>query len=246
MSSALVERTGHELIAEVFKRDNEGRPRVRTAFLYGPPGTGKTSAAVAYAKTISDHVLKVTMNDGDMAAKHEGFFVPAGDHFEWLDGMIVQAWTYNDGRGCPIVIDEVDHASPEVMSLLLAALDDEKVAQLSLPNRKTVRPGPDFIAIGTSNQTPAALIPALADRFEAKINVAAASKEMIESLHPEIRKVADTIRLAASRDGRGEVTFRDLKHYTDFRNKGYDQVLAAQLAFGHRFADVVTAIRAAA
>lgn len=249
MSTATVDAvsglTGHQLVEQIFQLDREGLPRVRTAILYGRPGTGKTSAAVHFAKRISDHVIKVTLNDGDMAAKYEGHFIPVGNNFEWMNGQLIEAWTYDNGKGCPIVIDEIDHASSEVMSLLLAGLDDPAVAQLSLPGHpEPVKPGPKFVAIASTNQTPKALIDPLADRFEAKILVDHPSQEMLNTLHPEIHPVMEAVQ-AAYASKADPVTFRDFKHYTDFRHKGFSQEIAAQLAFSEKFADILTAIKLA-
>lgn len=243
-SAASVQGLGpHELIEHVFKCDSDGLPIVRTAFLYGRPGTGKTSTAVRFAKSLSNTVFKVTLNDGDMAAKYEGFYVPKGDRFEYMRGVLSNAWTWNNGEGCPIVIDEIDHASSEVMSLLFAFLDDPQVAALTLPDadNATIHPGPKFMAIATSNQGPNALPEPLKDRFEVRIRVDVPSPGMMSSLIPEIRDVADSVIQTFATSGT-TITFRDLKHYSDMRKRGFTREIAAQLCFGDKFADVLTAI----
>ena len=236
--SELEPLSAHELAHTMWTQSN-----ARTFYFYGTKGTGKTSLAVKYGYEVSDHVIKVTLNDGDMAAKYEGFYRPKAGEFEFTRGLMAEAWTFNGGEGCPIVIDEVDHASSEVLSLLYAILDDPKVAQLSLPDNSIIKPGPKFRAFLTSNQPPSAVPEPLADRAEVKIRFIGPSPEMLATLDPDVAKVAAAL-MRTDIEGGASLSFRDLKHFTDFRKSVPDYV-AAQAAFGSKYSDILTAIRAA-
>ena len=147
--------------------------------LYGPPGTGNTYAAATNKVGLNmegnPNVYQITMTEDTASANLEGFYKPSSDGgFEWHDGIAIQAWR----TGGRLVINEIDHASPDAMTFLHAILDDKDIAQLTLnnDNKETVRPEPGFTVIATTNSLPESLPLALKDRFPVKINV--------DTIHP--------------------------------------------------------------
>lgn len=220
------------------------RTDARSFYLEGEKGSGKTSLAIRAAKSVSDHVIKVTLNDGDMAAKYEGFYRPKDNEFEFTRGLFAQAWTWNGGEGCPIVVDEVDHSSPEVLSLLYAFLDDPEVASLTLSDGTFITPGPKFRFFGTSNQPVSALPEPLGDRMEVKIHFDGPSAEMLNSLDEDVRKIARDLMAPTGSNVR-PLSFRDLQHFCNYRRQVGDTI-AAQAAVGPaRYSDLITAVRMA-
>ena len=229
----------HELAREMVVRGG-----ARTGMFWGTKGTGKTSLAIKFAREVSPHVIKVTLNDGDMAAKYEGFYQPDGDRaFKFVRGLFAEAWTW-ENKGCPIIVDEVDRASSEVLSLMYGFLDDPLVAQLTLPDGATITPGPDFRCFMTSNQPPSAIPEPLADRSEFIVQFTRPSPEMIATLHDDVAAVAEYL-MTEHMGGRKPMSFRDLAHFCRFRRKVGDNV-AAQACFGPQWSDVLTVIKGAA
>ena len=96
---------------------------LRRVLLYGPPGTGKTYAALklGLTKGISERlVCTEDLTTGEIT----GTWMPAGEgKWEWREGPAIRAWKNNAGRGGRLVVDEVDRASGDALSTLLAITD---------------------------------------------------------------------------------------------------------------------------
>ena len=162
--------------------------------LYGVPGTGKTHQAVLTNLPINKQVFQTTLTADSSATELVGHYIPDGDGgFEWNDGIGMKAWR----TGGRLVINEIDHAGIDVMSVLYAILDDPSVAKFTLPNqsKETVKPKKGFEVIATMNGVPHDLPEAIADRFSVKINIDTVHPEAIESL-PENLQYAYSKNLA--------------------------------------------------
>lgn len=134
----------------------------RRVLLWGPPGTGKSFAGTnAVNNTAPISRLYLTMDTP--AAEVRGHFLPneAGS-FSWHDGPGIRAWR-SGGR---LVIDEIDAASGDTLTLLMGLLDDEETARLTLPTNETVMPEKGFSCVATTNQKPTIMPEALLDRFD--------------------------------------------------------------------------------
>lgn len=210
---------------------------------YGPPGVGKTHAAVQSAVERDEDFIKITCTDGDMSAEYRGMFIPAkGGSFDFMLGVATKAWVeLNGGQGGLLILDEIDHAPPEVHSLLHAMLDDKAIAKFTLPNGRDIVPGPKFRAVGTMNGVPDDLTPALKDRFTAKIRVDRPPNAAFDLLSPDLREKAEVLVLHP--DPNQRVSFRSLLAYDRHRGMIGDE-LCAQLVFdSERWNEVLTAIR---
>jgi MoxR-like ATPase len=224
----------------------------RRVLLYGPPGTGKTYAAVkantptAYSKSAGkeiDNVYQITMTEDTASANLEGFYRPSSTGaFEWHDGIAIQSWK-NGGR---LIINEIDHASPDAMTFLHAILDDQDIAMLTLNNDKkeTVRPSEGFQVVATTNSPPESLPLALKDRFPVKIHV--------DTIHPDAMKdfptkwhevITDT---SLVEDAEDRVSIRSWREFFDLQEKGFDEQTAATLVFSDKADELLDAITLAA
>jgi hypothetical protein len=206
-------------------------PRV---LLHGPPGTGKTYAATRFGLRPGQTVASCTLTPETPAAELRGFYVPRGNEFVWQDGPATTAWR-GGGR---LVLNEIDRATGDLLSLLLAICDDPLFAQLTLPSNETVRPAPGFTVVATMNSVPDDLDFALLDRFPVRIHIDEVAPGALTSLPPDLRDIAAKSGVLA--DPARRVSFRTWSEYAKLR-ASVGQEIAARAVFGNRTDDIVNA-----
>lgn len=139
--------------------------------LWGPPGTGKSFLGCNVKKE-DLYRLYITMDTP--AAEVRGHYLPNDNGgFTWHDGPGIAAWR-NGGR---LVIDEIDSASGDTLTLLMGLLDDPESAKLTLPTNETIYPKAGFSVVATTNQLPSVIPEALLDRFDVIMHVTKPSPE---------------------------------------------------------------------
>ena len=151
--------------------------------LYGVPGTGKSYQASLHNLKEEQEVVTSTLTEDGSAMELRGHFIPNDKgSMDWLHGTAISAWL----QGARFVINEIDHASSDVLTFLYGILDDKEFAGMTLPNKKQqfVKPSDEFNVVATMNGTPETLPEALADRFPVKIN--------IDKIHPSALKLIPT------------------------------------------------------
>ena len=217
--------------------------RSRRVLLYGPPGTGKTYSAVKHTAPMNmegkPNVFQITMTEDTAAANLEGFYKPNNSGgFEWHDGIAIQSWR-NGGR---LIINEIDHASPDAMTFLHAILDDQDIAMLTLNNdtKETVRPAEGFQVVATTNSPPESLPLALKDRFPVKIYVDSIHPKAMEQFPDEWHKVINDTTLIDDPEER--ISVRAWKEFFDLQEKGFKKSQAGRLVFGDKADELVDAI----
>jgi len=128
--------------------------------LWGPPGTGKSYIGTTQT---SREVFRLYLTLDTPGSEIRGHYLPSETGgFSWHDGPATRAWR----MGGRLVIDEIDAASGDTLTLLLGYLDDHKSAKLTLPTNEQIKPHGDFSCVATTNQLPTTLPEALLDRFE--------------------------------------------------------------------------------
>lgn len=204
----------------------------------GPPGTGKTFAAQRLGVRPGQAVYNLTCTEEMPAAEIRGHFVPAGDRFVWMDGPGTRAMR----EGARLVINEIEKASGDVQTLLLAILDDRESCALTLPTGETVVPADGYTVAATMNGDADTDLPdALRSRFPVRLR--------IEEIHPAaIARLPADLQEAARATGDGKVeverrlTIRAWLEFARLRPKvGAD--MAARAIFGARANDVLEAMR---
>lgn len=213
--------------------------------LYGPPGTGKTYSAVKHNAPLNingdANVFQLVMTEESTSADLQGFYqIGENQQFEWSDGIAVQAWR-NGGR---LVINEIDHASPDAMTFLHAILDDKTIAGITLNNREkeTVRPAEGFQVIATSNADPESLPQAVKDRFPISINVDSIHPKALEKFPESWR---DVINDTSTIDDEFErISIRKWLEFFKLTDElSMDMDTAGQLVFGDRSEELLDAIK---
>lgn len=216
----------------------------RRILLYGPPGTGKTYSAVTQNPPLDTDgepkVYQITMTEDTASANLEGFYKPSADgSFQWHDGIAIQAWR-NGGR---LVVNEIDHASPDAMTFLHAILDDQDIAMLTLNNdtKETVRPAEGFQVVATTNSPPESLPLALKDRFPVKIYIDKIHPKAMDKFPEEWHGVINDTTLVDDPEER--VSVRAWTEFFDLQNKGFAIDVAGKLIFSDKADDLLDAIQ---
>lgn len=232
-----------ENTADCWKLVNAVLGQSRRILLYGPPGTGKSYSAVKQNAPLNmngePNVFSVTMTEDTASANLEGFYKPSSSGtFEWHDGIAIQSWR-NGGR---LVINEIDHASPDAMTFLHAILDDQEIAQLTINNddKETVRPQPGFQVIATTNSPPESLPLALKDRFPVKIHVDKIHPKAMEQFPDEWHKVINDTSIVDDPESR--ISVRSWKEFFELQKKGFEIETAAKLVFADKAEELVDAV----
>ncbi len=156
-----------------------------TVYLWGPPGVGKTYTAY-HSGLAGREVFSVSLTPETPAAELRGFWIPKGDRFVWLDGVFIDAMR----KGARVVINEVAHASYDVLAILHPVLESRKTAQLTLPNLETVSPAEGFQVVCTDNLPIEQLPDSLRDRFTSVLHVAQPHPDALASLSDDLREAA--------------------------------------------------------
>ena len=180
------------------------------------------------------------MTEDTASANLEGFYKPSSTGtFEWHDGIAIQAWR-NGGR---LVINEIDHASPDAMTFLHAILDDQDIAMLTLNNdsKETVKPAEGFQVVATTNSPPESLPLALKDRFPVKIYVDRIHPMAMEQFPEDWHDVIHDTTMVEDPEER--ISVRAWSEYFALQDQGFTAETAAKLIFGAKAEELVDAIR---
>jgi len=169
---------------------------VKRVLLYGPSGTGKTYAGLRLA--VNGIAERLICTEDLTSGEITGTWMPVGNgRWEWREGPAIRAWHHN-GTGGRLVIDEVDRASGDALSTLLAMTDSQESARWRNPETAAwVRPGPDFSVVMTTNVEELSYLPsALRDRFPVAIRIDRPHPSALTSLSEDLRAPAMAASLA--------------------------------------------------
>jgi MoxR-like ATPase len=203
---------------------------VSRVLLYGPSGTGKTFAALHHGVgTVPAERLVCTedLTSGEIT----GTWMPVGENrWEWREGPAIRAWRGSGGLGGRLVVDEVDRASGDALSTLLAMTDSPESARWRNPETSEwVRPGPQFSVVMTTNvEDLDDIAPSLRDRFPVSVRIDRPHVSALASLSVDLRAPALAGSLGpASR----RVSLRSFYAFDELRRR-LGPARAAQLVFG--------------
>lgn len=157
----------------------------RTLYLWGPPGIGKTYSATRTGLR-ERAVFSITLTPETPAAELRGFWMPKGQEFVWMDGVFIDAMR----KGARVVINEISHASHDVLAILHPILENVETARLTLPSGETVVPAPGFQVVCTDNMPVDQLPESLRDRFKSVMRVGRPHPDALLCLPEDLRAAA--------------------------------------------------------
>jgi MoxR-like ATPase len=203
---------------------------ISRVLLYGPSGTGKTYAALHHGVG-HNPAERLVCTEDLTSGEITGTWMPVGENrWEWREGPAIRAWRGSGGLGGRLVVDEVDRASGDALSTLLAMTDSPESARWRNPETSEwVRPGPQFSVMMTTNVDDLDDIPpSLRDRFPVSIRIDRPQVSALASLSGDLRAPALAGSLGpASR----RVSLRSFYAFDELR-RHLGPTRAAQLVFG--------------
>lgn len=207
------------------------RAGIDRLILFGPSGTGKTYAGLTLGN-VSAGAHRLICNEDMTSADITGHYKPGKDAWQWKDGAVIKAWQGDGINGGRVVADEINKASGDVLSLLLAMFDSTESASWEDPeNGRVLRPRPGFSVVMTTNVEDMRELPdALKDRFPVAIRINEPHPGGVARLSPDLRAAA-----IASADAERSRRF-SLRAFLAFdqMRKNLPQEQAARLAFGDK------------
>jgi MoxR-like ATPase len=210
--------------------------------LFGPPGTGKTFAGLTLGDT-QGGAFRVICNEDMTAADVTGHYKPSSDgSWAWHEGAVVKAWNGDGISGGRIVADEIDRASGDVLSLLLAMFDTPKSASWQHPETgRILRPRDGFTVVMTTNVEDMRELPtALRDRFPVAIRIDTPHPDALLELSEDLRGPAAA---SADADIARRFSIRAFQAFDHLRKNGMAIDRAAHMVFGKRSGDILDAIK---
>ena len=208
--------------------------------LYGPPGTGKTFAALHSGVTRTPAERLVCTEDLS-TGEITGTWMPAASgSWTWREGPAIRSWRADAGRGGRLVVDEVDRASGDALSTLLAMTDSPESARWRNPETGDwVVPGPEFSVVMTTNLEQLDDLPdALRDRFPVCIRIDQPHPSAVALLSADLRAPALGGSLGESSR---RVSLRSFYAFDQLRRR-VGPSRAAHLVFGEHALNVLDAL----
>lgn len=229
---------------ETWAMANAALKHASAALYYGPPGTGKTYHAVH--NTDGKAILRHTFTQDQPSAAILGHWVqratPTGPQLEWNDGPALIAWRMSHTEPVRLVLDEMQKVGEDAQGLVHTLLDDEDSAAITLPTGETVRRGPHLQIVGTMNETPDELDPALRSRFRTKVFIGHVAPGALDLLPEALRNVVQGI-IEGGTDPISEEGIRPWLGFVELVQAGVNVDRAAVMSFGvsraHELADAL-------
>jgi MoxR-like ATPase len=204
-------------------------------FLYGPPGIGKTALALRAGR----QPISITLSDDLTVQEMMGHYVPRDTCWTFRYGPVSTAFK----KGRILVLNEIARASGAVHDFLLAVLDSNDVACITIPSGETLLPGAGFKVVGTSNEGPDNLDPALRSRFEAEVHLPSPNPQLLAKFDADYPGLGEALA-NSFKDPERALDPRRLISFVNLLHDGVALRTAAALSFADRAPDVLAAFSA--
>lgn len=206
--------------------------------LHGIPGTGKTYAGLNFGVKPNQQVYSLYLTEYTPLTDIRGsiyYLVKNNERVpEFVPGPALMAYEFG-GR---LVINEINQASDDCITFLLALLDNRESSSITLTDGRVVKPHKDFSVVATMNGEPSDLLPALRDRFPVTIRINQPHPDAVKSLPEDLQKhAARTAVLSEER----RVGIRQWMAFAGLR-ENIDPFMAADACFGTQAEEVLSAM----
>lgn len=215
--------------------------------LFGPPGTGKTRFAYETAKKNGWLYYGITLTEDTSMTEIRGSYQIMGGNMVWSDGIVTSAWARSHApevKGVLVCLNEINCASPDCTTILHNVLDDDIMAEITLPTTppKVVKPkiGKIFY-VATMNGEPEDLREALLDRFVVRMNITEPHPHAIAALPNDLHALAKN---SCSLPDERRLSLRPFFAFARLREKVSPET-AARLVFGPRGTEILTSLKLA-
>lgn len=197
-------------------------PHVHRVLLIGAPGTGKSTAAMQIAQCRH----RITMTETTSEDALLGMWHLRDNKTVWTDGPLTQAMK----QGEPVLVDEIDHYSPEAASLLYSLIDDNPHVETP-EGSVTAQDG--YKMIMTANEGLETLPAAVQDRIEVIIDANTPANGALADVPEPLRNLSKNYYKALPRPAiRMPATVRRVRTFDKLMKAGFVASVAAKLVFG--------------
>lgn len=203
--------------------------------LYGPPGIGKTALALKAGRA----PVSITLSEDLTVQELMGHYIPHETRWSFHYGPVSRA--FKEGR--ILILNEITRASGAVHDFLLAVLDRDDVARITIPSGETLVPGAGFKVLATANAGPETLDPALRSRFEAEVHLPSPHPRLLAKFDAEYPGLGKALANSFL-DPERALDPRRLISFVRLLRAGVALRIAAGLSFGDRAPDVLAAFSA--
>lgn len=171
-----------ETLAKVYQSTDD------PMLVYGPPGTGKSAFPVLYARERGMKIEVFNVNKFSSKPDALGHFINTADGSVFCMNAAARAMQ----EGNPLVLNEIDHGGPEIMSTFHFICDHQTIAQETMPDGKgtVLKASPGYRVYATMNGDPVNLPLAIRDRFQIKLKITRPNPQAVEALPEDIRGLA--------------------------------------------------------
>lgn len=213
---------------------------VNRVLMYGMPGTGKTYYSMNY-HTNNKPTYKLVCTQDMTEAKVTGQFLPTTNEqghlvTTFVEGPAVKAWR----TGGRLVVDEINRASGDVESLLMAFLDTDSSSSWEHPvTGEIVKPQEGFSVIATMNGLPEDLTLAIQDRLVVQLEINEPHPDAIEALPVYLREMAQSL---CSRTTSDRYSLRNFVEFAKAYENSGDLNLSAQVCLPRIAEAVIDAV----
>jgi len=120
-------------------------PAINEAFFF--TGCGKTSIIQQIAARTKNNLIRVNLNGHMTISDFVGMWTVRGGEMVWVDGVLPKAMR----EGYWMILDELDFAGQEVLSVLNSVLEPSGALMLKERDHEVVHAHPEFRVFATAN-----------------------------------------------------------------------------------------------
>lgn len=195
----------------------------------GEAGTGKTSHIEQIAARINQPVIRINLNGESRIGDFLGKIHVEGGRTFWKDGVLPTAMK----SGYWLILDEIDMAEPNILSLLHPVLEDEGRLVLKEDDGEVVRPHPEFRIFGTANS-----IGSMQSKADAYAGTSTMNEAFLDRWHilemPSMLEKVEVKVIASKVPHLRKRSVRNIVKFANLIREGADSEVQTTLTFSTR------------